>query len=153
MIHPILRTPMPPLPSASSTPCASSPSMALSLSTVGALGLCISLLGLFLCKAQHALSIIMGALLAFAHLFLLTRMVSAFLSQALTNPLQSIQKARKKTAWTLLALLKLCFLFAWVVVLFVQYQILPLFLIIGYMSLPLGIVMASIWLHTLDCRT
>jgi hypothetical protein len=106
--------------------------------TVGSVAITIAGLAAWRFGARAGISALTGGAVGTLNLYLLARSIGRLLADDVDEP------ARKKLLLGLAALLRVLVLYAGVIFLLVEHWVDPIAFGVGYLSLPLGIVVASL---------
>jgi len=118
-------------------------SFGFALKTVGAVGGAFAAGGFLIGGVHWGVSVFVGALIGFLNLWALGRIVGA-----VTREPEGGEESAPSTSvavWSLLALLKIVFLFGGTYLLMARGQLSPLPLVVGYGALPFGIMCATLF--------
>jgi hypothetical protein len=105
---------------------------------VGVCGGVLALGGAAFRGASGAVSVLVGAVLALANLYVLRRILSAILAP------HSDAASHGAAAWSIISLGKLMFLFTGMWLLMTRHLVAPMELFVGYGALPIGIAIGAL---------
>lgn len=120
-------------------------SFGFALKTVGIVGGLFAVGGVLVGDLRTCASVFTGALIGFLNLWALGRIVRAVTREPEAGTDAENGPSTSVGVWSLLALLKIVFLFGGTYLLMARGQLSPLPLVVGYGALPFGIMCATLF--------